>query len=437
MLEKSLKATITIECDKKPQILPKHIVDAIKIKRKIRNDYQKFRDDSFKLQLKAISKIVKDEITSYKQLKWQKICNEYQSDHLTTTKLWKTIRSLNNNESNNKKEINLDCTAPNETSANLFAENLAKTFNLNTNDFNPDEDAINFNLPEYNYLQNNVDLITIDDLNKMIKKLKKKSAPGNDGITYNHIINSPSNIRKMILDIFNQSLVSNEIPSEWKLSKIIMIRKPNKPDKEIGSYRPISLTSCLSKCLEKIVLNRLNNFLEKEKIISKYLSGFRKNHCTKDHLLRLTQHIINNFNQNKLTSVVLFDMEKAFDRVWHQGLIYKLHLYNIPPYLLAWLSNFITNRKFYVECNNQKSNIYDIKAGVPQGCILSPTLFSIYFSDISDKIQSPHAIYADDLSIWESETKLKHIESRLQNSINNIDEFCNKWCLKINSKKTS
>jgi hypothetical protein len=101
---------------------------------------------------------------------------------------------------------------------------------------------------------------------------------------------------------------------------------------------------CCNTKREITVLKRLNNFLEKEKIISNYQSGFRTNHCAKDHLLRLNQHINNNFNKNKLTSVVLFDMEKAFNRVWYQGLIYKLHLYNIPPYLLAWLSNFKTTK---------------------------------------------------------------------------------------------
>ncbi len=128
-----------------------------------------------------------------------------------------------------------------------------------------------------------------------------------------------------MLDVFNQSLQTSEIPTEWKLSKIIMLKKPNKPADDVGSYRPISLTSCLAKCMETVVLFRINQHLDKNKIISKFQSGFRKGRGTKDHILRLTQNVINNFNRKKNTSAVMFDMEKAFDRVWLQGLIFKLH----------------------------------------------------------------------------------------------------------------
>ncbi len=106
-----------------------------------------------------------------------------------------------------------------------------------------------------------------------------------------------------------------------------MLKKPNKPA-DIGSYRPISLSSYLAKCMEKVVLFRINH-LEKHKMISKFQSGFSNSHGTKDHILRLTQNVINDFNRNKNTSAVKFDMEKAFDRVWHQGLIYTNTIYHL------------------------------------------------------------------------------------------------------------
>jgi len=87
--------------------------------------------------------------------------------------------------------------------------------------------------------------------------------------------------------------------------------------------------------------------------------------------------------------------------------------------------------------NNCRSNKYKIRAGVPQGCILSPILFSIFFSDISEHILSDKAIYADDLSIWKSAKNLKEIEAKLQQDINKIHDFCQTWCLNINVNKTS
>ena len=88
----------------------------------------------------------------------------------------------------------------------------------------------------------------------------------------------------------------------------------------------------------------------------------------------------------------MFDMEKAFDRVWHKGLFFKLHKLELPNYLLYWIHEFITTRTFYVQINDCFSKKCAITAGVPQGCFLSPILFSIYFSDISEEIDSEKAL---------------------------------------------
>ena len=180
-----------------------------------------------------------------------------------------------------------------------------------------------------------------------------------------------------------------------------MLLKPNKPENLVSSYRPISLTSCLAKCFEKIILNRVVKHLKTNKNVSIFQSGFREGHSTKDHILRLTQNIQNNFNSNQYTGTVMFDLEKAFDRVWHKRLFFKLNKLELPNYLLYWIHEFITfYRTFYVQINDCFSKKCTITAGVPQGCILSPILFSIYFSDISEEIDSEKALYADDLAIW-------------------------------------
>jgi hypothetical protein len=170
------------------------------------------------------------------------MCHESKNDPISTTKLWKTIRSLNSNEKQANKIIKLNTTSRNDSTSEKFAQSLEGTFNLNTNDFNPPIEVTNFTLPERILPDSNVTKISIQGLNKVIKSLekeKKPCAPGNDGITYNHIINSQPNIKLLIVDVFNQSLQTSEIPTEWKLSKIIMLKKPNKPADDVGSYRPI------------------------------------------------------------------------------------------------------------------------------------------------------------------------------------------------------
>jgi hypothetical protein len=121
-----------------------------------------------------------------------------------------------------------------------------------------------------------------------------------------------------------------------------------------------------------------------------------------------------NFNQNNYTGAVFFDVSKAFDRTWHDGIIYKLNTLKVPQYILFRINNFLQDRSFYVCHNKKKSSAYVIVAGVPQGSTISPTLFSIFISDIDSpelNLLVNVALYADDLCIWYTSKKLKNIES--------------------------
>ena len=113
-----------------------------------------------------------------------------------------------------------------------------------------------------------------------------------------------------------------------------MIFKENKPVNNPGSYRPISLTSCLGKILEKIITERLYKWCEDRNIINKEQSGFRSGHSTNEQLFNITQYIKDGFNLNQKTIAVFLDMEKAFDRVWHAGLKFKLRLLGLPDGIL-------------------------------------------------------------------------------------------------------
>ena len=127
-----------------------------------------------------------------------------------------------------------------------------------------------------------------------------------------------------------------------------MIPKPNKTLDDLTSYRPISLTSCLSKLLERLILNKINTHLTQNEIIPPNQAGFRQNFSINDNMLRLINGTINNFNDNKITGLVMFDVERAFDRVWHDGLFYKLKQIRLPHYLILWLNSFIKGMCFKV-----------------------------------------------------------------------------------------
>lgn len=184
---------------------------------------------------------------------------------------------------------------------------------------------------------------------------------------------------------------------------------------------------------------KLQNHLELNNLIPNEQSGFRQSKSTQDHILRLTQSILNGFKNRMLTGTVFFDLEKAFDKAPHSGILNKLMSINLNQNLLNWIKNFLEDRSFVVQYNHVLSEEKPIGCGVPQGSCLSPTLFIAYFSDIIKTIpeEVKVGLFADDLCIWYSNKKINKIKNVLQQTINAIQKFCTDYRFTINSTKTS
>lgn len=158
-------------------------------------------------------------------------------------------------------------------------------------------------------------------------------------------------------------------------------------------------------------------------------------HSTLHQLLRITEHIENSFHLKQHSLAIFLDIEKAFDKVWHDGLIYKLHLVGIPIYLINIIQNFLSNRTFIVKYNNSFSQKFNISAGVPQGSCLSPLLFNIYLSDIPKFASSKLALFADDTALINSHTNILLARNKLQIDLNRYSVWANNWRIKINMDK--
>jgi hypothetical protein len=222
---------------------------------------------------------------------------------------------------------------------------------------------------------------------------KPSGAPGIDNITNNMLKLCPQNIKTRIQTIFNASLALGHLPAQWKKANIKMIHKNKKPKDNFNSYRPISLISCVSKWIEKIINSRILNWAETNNILPPCQSGFRKNKSCQDHIVRLDQLISEGFNKKQYTGCVLFDLEKAFDKASHQGILHKLQKANLPPLLLNWVKDFLTNRTFQVTWKSTPSTTFTIKTGVPQRSCLSPlysTSSSVTSPTTSRKTSTEH-----------------------------------------------
>ena len=159
------------------------------------------------------------------------------------------------------------------------------------------------------------------------------------------------------------------------------------------NYCPVSLLSVVSK----VVNNRIVDLLEKCGLFSDFQYGFRSSRSTADLLTVVSDRTARAFNRSGATGAVALDISKAFDRVWHAGLLHKLKSYGISGPIFSLISSFLSNRRLRVVLDGKSSQEYPVNAGVPQGSILDLTLFLLYINDLPDDVICDIAIYADDI----------------------------------------
>lgn len=328
-----------------------------------------------------------------------------------------------------------------------IAQSFAKYFQTNSSNSNFDSDfAIykkakdeSFNINSYIHNNNNeYNLpLTIEELHSELDNCTSKS-PGPDDIPYIFIKNLSEFALNKILTIYNLIWVHGILPVKWRQAIVIHILKANKNKFEINSYRPISLTCTLCKLLEKIVNKRLVWHLETSHKFIKQQYGFRRHHSTHDVLATLHTNISESIKRKQHTILVTLDLEKAYDMVWKNRVIDILSSWSIDGNMLKFLHNFLTDRTIQVKVNNILSEQTAIENGLPQGSVISVTLFLVAINDIFSDIQKPvrYTLFADDCNIYCSGTDSRSTVAHLQNSINSLTRWSSKSGFKFSPSKT-
>ena len=279
---------------------------------------------------------------------------------------------------------------------------------------------------------------SMSELNKALKKMNKKSAPGSDDIPPSFLVALGPKAKQVLLDIFNLSFNNADVPQLWRNAIIIPLLKAGKPASQLASFRPISLTSCVVKLFERMMVDRLVTLAENNHWFHDTQAGFRKRRNCTDQILRLVQRVDDGFQKKEKSILALLDLSKAYDRVWNQKLIYIMHEQGVPLKILRWINNFLQNRQGRVRLNNAEGKCMLIPQGLPQGSVLAPILFLFYINTLAVRLPCGAAItnslFADDVSILSSAKTLKEAEAILQKSVDIVLEWAVEFKMELSTK---
>ena len=282
--------------------------------------------------------------------------------------------------------------------------------------------------------------VSAGQISQLIKELDSTKATGPDSIPVVVLKQLSPEISPILAKLFNRCMKEKCFPTTWKTSAVCPVFK-NAGDKSAPSqYRPISLLSIISKLFESVINKRVLDHLVKNNLMSDVQYGFRSYRSTADVLTVITHRISEAIAKGNHTRLIALDISKAFDKVWHKGLLHKLSSY-ICGNMHAVIKSFLSGRSLKVVINGQSSDAHAINAGVPQGSILGPTLFLLFINDLPNHIiQSLVDIYADDSTLYKStssDVDDTAVASDLTSDLEEVVQWGKRWFVSFNAKKTN
>ena len=258
------------------------------------------------------------------------------------------------------------------------------------------------------------------------------SSQGPDDIHYQLLKHLPVSSLLILLESFNEIWKTVNIPKSWKEATVIPIPNPDKDHTDSTNYRPIALTSCMCKTMARMINDRLTWFLEANNIhvITDYQSSFRRQRSTNDHLIRLETFIRETFIKKEHLVIVFFDLEKVYNTKWKYGIMKNIYDIGLKGRVALFIHNSLNDREFKIKVGSTQSELHKQEQWVPQGSILSVTLFSIKINDTvknkTKKTSVDCSLYVDDSLICYRSKNVHKTECQLQQNLNNIQDWATK-----------
>jgi ribonuclease HI len=366
------------------------------------------------LEAKKCQAQAKKLLRKKKKQGWVNFCSSL-SPRTSISVVWNSIRSFR-----------YSCSSSNvsPSQGNSWIDSFADKLAPPSVPFSSD---LTLNIPKHQYSNDNNwigDPFILSELIFPIKYLNN-SSPGVDNIPNIFFKKIPKEFLPYVLDFFNTCLEVSEVPDGWKLQKVVPILKPGKDPTSGSSYRPIALSSCFLKLLERLLKYRIEWYVEHNKILSEYQFGFRRGRSSMDNVSILTTDIQIAFTKQEYTFAVFLDIDAAYDNVPISILHNKLMKIGLPYNVCKLIFNMLSDRSLSIVSRSSPPIVRKVWRGILQGSVLSPLLFNIFCSDLHSSIDPSCKIlmYADDIVIYTSHKNHFQALNSLKSSLVAVDKW--------------
>lgn len=407
--------------------------EAVKNRKKALSSFRRLMSRENLIAYKKANAISRKVINEAKRETWQSYVSSINSQ-TSSKEMWQKIRCLKGVQNYQLLSIRGDDGAT-ITDQNEIANILAKSFAIvsSSQSYSDVFQAIKDDM-ETEPIEKPVSLINLEmnkefqliELEVALGSAKGKSA-GPDNIPYAMYKKLSLTNKLVLLKIFNKIWMEDCFPSQWRESLVIPIKKKVNEASTPDNVRPIALENCDCKLVEKMVNNRLVWYLESQNLLSDKQAGFRRGRNTLTNLVILETVITRAFKQGQHVVAAFFDLTKAYDKLWKYLILKQLSKWNIGGHTFEFIRNFLSDRKFQVCLGETKSELVEQENGVPQGSVLSVTLFLIGMNVIAEhlslNVNIDFLLYADDLVVYVTGIDVEESEIIMQTALEDLMKF--------------
>ena len=435
-LEEAIKSTVqdsvrTFTCTSKFTDIDLELERLRAIRRRAERRYRRTKAIDDLRTARRMQKKIQRRLDKLEFQRWTAFC-ESLDPRKPLSQLWRTVRGLRSSpvQKSPFKALGLYQKRPDIDVAEEFCARLSGQLTA------PDSLPLSNSCPPPR--DPRMDLpFSIQELKAALASCKRSSAPGPDGISYRALCHLGERARIALLELYNESWQEGTLPLSWKTSRLVPLLKPGKSPLELASYRPIALASCVGKVMERMILGRLEWYMEYNNIYPDTMAGFRRGRSSIDSVIDLITFVEHEKGRKRLCASLFLDVKGAYDNVTHEAVLAALEDVGVGGRMFKWIRSYLCMRSFFVITEDGHTSLHYSSRGVPQGGVLSPVLFNLTLIALQAHLPSTVCLstYADDICVWTSAVTRLQLRARIQRAATQIALYLRDRGLEISPGK--